>query len=321
MRNLKISILTVVFAVVAGVAAYAQGVNYIPYYHLVNRAKFVKCIHADCDSAIAYYLQAFEKVDYVLQEDLQHFTQCAAMQGKDSLVYSAMDRCIAQTVPLSYIFLSDTLFDRYKNTEKWKECYAMEQENQEKYKEKYAIGVLYKKVLDSLLVSDQKVRNKWNAIRRAFPNSKKTKELIREGRIVDSCNQLVLDEMIVKYDYPNERNGCSNYSCMIREFLLLLHYRDTSFFNNIETKAFLEGKISPDCYAWKVREMTYIYKWNIKEYTYSYSKKRGKKMTPQEKEQVDKNRYEIGLLSVEEEKMIKQYNYTESKKSKKIKNK
>ena len=296
------------------IVSIAQEVNYISYYHLVNRAKFVKCIHADCDSAIVYYLQAFEKVDYVLQEDLQDFTRCAAMQGKDSLVYYAMERCLAQTVSLSFIFPSDSLFDKYKNTEKWNECYAREQENPEKYQEKYRCP--HKKILDSLSVSDQEVRNKWNAIRRAFPNSKKTKELIREGWIVDSCNQLVLDEMIEKYDYPNERNGCSNYTCMLRGFFLLFHYRDTSFFNNIETKAFIEGKISPECYAWKACEMARIYKWNIMDYTYFYSKKMSKKMTPEEKEQVDKNRYKIGLPSVEEERMINRYNYIEYQKNK-----
>ena len=289
----------VLFLTIVSVAAQ---VDYVPYYRLVNRAKFVKCIHKDCDSAIAYYLQAFEMVDYILHEDLRDFTQCAVRLGKDSLVYYAMERCVNQTVPLSFIFSSDTFSDKYKNTEKWKECLAIEQENKGKYKAKHDIAVLYGKVLDSLLVSDQEVRKKPYWFYCKFPNSKKTKELFQNMHVTDSCNRLVLDEMIEKYDFPSEQNGYSNDYCLFS--VVLIHYDDTIFFNNVETKAFREGKISPRYYAWRTHRIAGIFGWDITKYTYFYNKKRGEKMTPQEKEQVDKNRYEIGLPSVEEEKLI-----------------
>ena len=284
----------------------AQNINYIPYYHLVNRANLVKCTDANCDSAIMYYSQAFEMVDYILLEDLRNFTQCAAELGKDSLVYYTMDKCIEQTVYLSYVFYSDSLFDTYKNTEKWKECYTIEQENIEKYKEKQAIGVLYKKVLDSLMVSDQAIRNKANWFYRTFPNSKRAKKMHREWTIIDSCNQIVLDEMIEKYDFPNEQHGLWNNPLFIRGGggIVFVHYDDTNFLRNIEYKALLEGKLSPDYYADRINRIAIIFNWDKTNYTYYYTKK----MTLQEKEQVNRNRHAIGLLSVEEENKIIQCN-------------
>jgi hypothetical protein len=299
----------VLFFAVGSIAA--QG-SYVPYYHLVNRAKWVQCVDADCDSAIAYYLQAFEMVDYILWEDLQHFTRCAAMQGRDSLVYYAMGRCVAQTISLTSTIFSDTLFDKYKNTEKWNECYAIEQENKEKYKEAGHIGILYRKVLDSLLPSDQEERKKWHYFYRFFPNTKKAKQSSQRWHIADSCNRLVLDEMIEKYDFPNERNGCPNDYLFLRGGVLLIHYRDTNFLRNIEYKALVEGKVAPERYATKAKQTADIYNWNIIDYTYYYRKK----MTPEEKAQVDKNRYAIGLRSVEEEKIMTQCRRLESQQRK-----
>jgi len=290
-----------------------QNVNYIPYYHLVNRAKFVKCVNADCDSAIVYYLQAFEMVDYILREDLQNFTQCTAMLEKDSLVYYAMDRCIAQTVYLSAIFTSNSLFDKYKNTEKWNECYAIEQENIEKYKEKYAIGDIYRKVLDSLVVSDREVRIKWFRFHRFFPNTKEARKLRERWHVVDSCNRLVLDEMIEKYDFPNERNGSFNNPQFIYGGVVFIHYDDTNFLRNVEYKALIAGKLSPDYYAKRANRLACAFNWNRNENRFCYYNRFNKKMTSEEKEQVDKNRYEIGLPSVEEENIIKQCNYVERK--------
>ena len=282
----------------------SQEVNYIPYYHLTNRANLVRCTDANCDSAIVYYLQAFEMVDYVLLEDLQNFTQCAAELGKDSLVYFAMDKCIAQTVPLSFVFSSDSLFDKYKDTEKWKKSYAMEQENIEKYKEKYAIGVLYRKVLDSLSVSDQYIRKKASWFCRTFPNSRKAKKIYREWKIIDSCNQIVLDEMIEKYDFPSEQYYLRNSPLHINGGVVLIHYDDTNFLRNVEYKALLEGKLSPDYYAMRASRIALLFNWDKTDYTYHYTKK----MTLQEKEQVNRNRHAIGLLSVEEENKIIQCN-------------
>ena len=282
---------------------FSQEVNYIPYYHSVNKAKLAIC-RENGDSAILYYQQAFEMVDYILLEDLRNFTQCAAELGKDSLVYYTMDKCIAQTIYLSYVFSSDSLFDKYKNTEKWKECYTIEQENIEKHKEKQAIGVLYKKVLDSLMVSDQAIRNKMNCFYWTFPNSKRAKKINRECRIIDSCNQVVLDEMIEKYDFPNERHGLWNNLRFIKGGIVFVHYDDTNFLRNIEYKALLEGKLSPDYYADRANRIALLFNLNRIDYRYSYIKK----MTLQEKEQVNRNRQAIGLLSVEEENKIIQCN-------------
>jgi hypothetical protein len=286
----------------------SQNINYIPYYHLVNRAKFVKCVDNNYDSAIVYYLQAFGMVDYILLEDLRNFTQCAALTKHDSLVYYAMDKCIIQTVYLDAIFhyFPYSLIDHYKNTEKGKEYYAIEQKNVEKYKEKY-YNSPHKKILDSLVISDQEVRNKANWFYWTFPNTKKARKLRERWHIIDSCNRLVIDKMIEKYDFPNERNGCFNDYIFLKSGVVLTHYRDTNFLHNIEYKALIEGKLSPDCYARKAGQTTCGLKLPSWDYTYCYRKE----MTTEEKEQVNKNRYEIGLPSVEEENLIIQCNRIE----------
>ena len=294
--------------------AMCQTINYIPYYHLVNRAKLVECIDANYDSAIVYYSQAFAIVDYVLAEQLRDFIRCAIMLENDNLVYFAMDKCIEQTVPLSTLFhfTSDSLVDKYKNTEEGRKYYTVEQENKEKYIEKY-INPPHKKILDSLSVSDITVRKKWRKgsfFYRRFPNSKKTQELLREWKIVDSCNRLVLDEMIKKYDFPNERNGLFNNPNFIigGGGIVLVHYDDSVFFKDIEYKMLIEGKLFPDYYAFRAHRIVSIYNLPKTDYTFFYSERQSKKMTTEEKAQVDKNRYRIGLPSVEEEIIIKQCN-------------
>jgi hypothetical protein len=291
----------------------SQEVNYISYYHLVNKAKIAQCQN-NYDSAISYYLQAFKLVDYILQDDMRNFSYCAAIEEKDSLIYFAMEQCIKQIIPLSFIFVADSIFDKYKHTNKWQWCMEQEQANAEKYKEKCSCP--YTKVLDSLLISDQRVRNRWNWFCRIFPKSRIAQKRLQEWWLVDSSNRVVIDELVAKYDYPNERNGCVNHYLLDVRLIVLYHYGDTNFFYNIESKALIEGKMSPSYYADKARRISRIF--NIPELKYTYHKE----MTEKEKTQVDKNRYGIGLPSIEEAKLMYQCNrekYLKSKKDKKKK--
>jgi hypothetical protein len=279
----------------------SQNTNYIPYYQMVNKAKLA-VYRNQCDTAIDYYLQAFAMVDYILQNDMYEFTRCAAIENKDSLVYWVMTQCVKQTVPLTYVFPPDSLFDKYKQTSQWKDCSDYEQTNREIYIQKQTCP--YTKLLDSLSVSDQKVRNRWNVFCRMFPKSKMAKKRHREWVIVDSCNQLLIYEYIQKYDYPNERNGCYNCIYLSRGGVVMIHYDDTNFLFNVEYKALLEGKLSPECYAQRANRINFIFNLSDSDYRYGYHKKM---KTAQEKEIVDKNRYDIGLPSVEEEKTIIQW--------------
>ncbi len=296
--------------------AESQEVNYIPYYRLINKAKIAMC-QQNYDSALTYYDRAFAMVDYILIDDLRDFTECAITLNDDNLVYFAMRQCNLQTIPVTFIIPSFSVYKKYNNTKQWNDCMVYEKQNQDIYMAKYNNNPV-KKILDSLEVSDQAVRNNWTRYCRTFPKSKLSKKRKREWTIVDSCNRLVLDEMIQKYGFPNERTGFPNDYHFIHggSGIVLVHYDDTNFFRNIEYKALLEGKLSPSCYASRVERIASIYKWDKLQHTYSYSKRKGKKMSPQEKEQVDKNRYEIGMLSVAEEKMIIQWNNQEFQKRK-----
>ncbi len=298
--------------------AESQEVNYIPYYRLINKATIARYQH-NCDSALIYYQEAFEMVDYILFDDLYNFTQCAVAANKDSLVYFAMEQCKKQTIFVGSILPEDSSCKKYKQTNLWNTCIAYEQQNYDRYIEKFiTTPASIKKILDSLEISDQIVRNNWTWYCRTFPNSKLAKKRHREWAITDSCNQRVVDEMIKKYGFPNERTGLPNDYTFIRggSGIVLVHYDDSNFFRNVEYKALIDGKLSPDCYASRAMRMASFFKdkWR---YTYYYSKRKGKRMTPQEKAQVDKNRYEIGMLSVADEEMIKQINRQEIKKSKK----
>jgi hypothetical protein len=287
----------------------SQNVNYIPYYKWLCKARIAHYCQNNCDSAIDYYTRAFEMVDYILINDLRDFTQCAIDIDNDSLVFFAMERCNKQTIPLAFIFPSDSISEKYKNTDQWNTCMSYEKQNHEIYTKKYHCP--YKRVLDSLRVKDQKVRKEWTCFCRIFHNSKIAKKRMREWFITDSCNQRVVDDMIQKYGFPNERIGCPNDYLFYQGGggVVLIHYDNIDFFRNVEYKALLEGKLAPECYARRAARMATIFEWDKLQYTYSYSKRRGKKMTLQEKEQVDKNRYEIGLPSVEDERIINRRKY------------
>ncbi len=295
--------------------AESQEVNYIPYYRLINKAKIARC-QQNCDSALIYYQEAFKMVDYILLDDLRGFTKCAVTANNDSLVYFAMKQCKKQTIPVSFIIPTNSAYKKYKNTKQWNTCLAYEKENQDIYTEKYFNPS--KKILDSLFISSSDViRKKGTWYCRTFYKSKLSQKRLQELIIVFKSNQCVVDEVIQKYGFPNERTGCPNNYLSYYGGYILQHYDDTNFFRNVEYKALLEGKLSPNSYADKAERMASIYKWDKQQHTYSYSKRKGKKMSPLEKEQVDKNRYEIGMLSVADEEMIKQINRQEIKKSKK----
>ncbi len=297
--------------------AMSQDVNYIPYYQSVNKAKLAKC-QQNYDSALVYYAKAFEMVDYILIEDLHHFSQCAMTAHKDSLVYFAMERCNKQTIPIAYIIPSDSAYQKYSKTEQWKTCMAYETQNWDAYtiyKKDYSSPA--KKILDSLYFVGLDVRRKmgtWYC--QAFRKSKLAKKRLQELIIVYDSIQRVVDAVIQKYGFPNERIGCPNTYISYYGGWVLFHYDDIDFFRNVEYKALLEGKLSPDSYALKADDrISGIYKWDKQKYTYS------KKMTLQEKAQVNKNRYEIGLPSVEEAAIIRQCNNRESQEYQKHKEK
>ncbi|MDR0602938.1 MAG: hypothetical protein LBG80_01375 [Bacteroidales bacterium] len=290
----------------------SQEINYIPYYQLVNKAEIARC-QQNYDSALVYYWQAFQIVDYILINDLRNFSQCALIEKKDSLIYFVMEQCIKQIVPLSGIFGIDTIFDKYKYTDKWKWCMEQEQANAEKYRKKYECP--YTEIMDSLIINDQKVRTKGYWFSRIFPKSKIAKKRRQEWLSVDSFSRTVIDELVAKYDYPNERNGCNNNSCLQMNMVVIYHYDDTNFLRNVEYKALIEGKLSPHCYARKARRVAVVFNMPVPHYTYF------KTMTPDEIAQVDKYRYEIGLPSVEEEKIINQCYYEKYLKDKKEKKK
>jgi hypothetical protein len=284
--------------------ALSQNANYIPYYQMVNKAKLALCRN-QCDTAIDCYLQAFAMVDYILEKDMRDFTRCVTIEKNDSLAYWIMTQCVKQTVLLTSAFPSDTLFDKYKQTPQWKDCSDYEQENIESYIQKYTCP--YKELFDTLVVSDQAVRNRWNLFCRMFPKSNMAKKRHREMVIVDSCNQLLIDEYIQKADFPNERNGCGNCVYLfLNGGCVMTHYDDTNFLFNVEYKALLEGKLSPECYARRASRVNFIFNLSDSDYRYGYHKKM---KTTQEKEKVDKNRYDIGLPSVEEEKTINRWEY------------
>jgi hypothetical protein len=286
----------------------SQEINYIPYYHLINKAKIAQCQN-NYDSSISYYLQAFKLVDYILQEDMKNFALCAALEGKDSLIYFIMEQCAKQIIPLDFIFTTDSIFDTYRQTDKWQWSMEEEKANAEKYKEK--CNCPHTKVLDSLLISDQKVRNKWNWFCRIFPKSRIAKKRLQEWRFVDSSNRVIIDRLIAKYDYPNERNGCINNYLFNTGMVVIYHYDDTNFLYNVEYKALIEGKMSPSYYARKAHRAGLGL--NIPELRYVYRKE----MTEKEKTQIDKNRYGVGLPSIQEAKLINLCRYEKYLKSKK----
>ncbi|MDR1181866.1 MAG: hypothetical protein LBL13_07805 [Bacteroidales bacterium] len=292
----KISLVVYLILIINTISS--QEINYIPYYQAINKANLSRC-RQNYDSALIYYGQAFQIVDYILMDDLRNFAKCATIEKKDSLIYFAMEQCIKQIVPLNYIFESDTIFEQYQQTDKWQYYMEQEKKNIEMYHEKYSCP--YKKVMDSLRIEDQKIRTL------AWRLTKKRRQKASE---IEYSNRRAIDELIAKYDYPNERNGLFNQSCLWAPMIVIFHYHDTVFFQNTEYKAYIEGKLTPYCFSKKAQRVVVFNNLPFPRYRYEYSPN----MTEEEKAQVDKNRYEIGLPSIEEERIINQCNDMEYQK-------
>jgi hypothetical protein len=251
--------------------------DYVSYYHLVRKAN-QELQERNYDSASVHFSQAFSKVDYVHNANLQ-----AAAKVEKKLHHAEMQKHYSA---------------RYRQQTK-------------------SLNNGYKHVLDSLADEDQRVRGTnyskaiqqyanclndslcdWNS-----PKFSRYMALVNEWKQTDSTNIAMLKSLIVQKGFPSERLVGSKTAG--NTWVIILHYdRDNE---NLIMKPYLDsalskGEIDPAFYAWIVDRRL---NWGQGKPPYYYHMPMGlETLTEDQIKEVNAKRYDIGLPGVYEGRKI-----------------
>lgn len=265
--------------------AFAQNKSISPYpryYHLIREAKLLS---KDGNSSLALrkFKEAIKTVKYVHTHNWVWAAQEAKKAGNCKLASKYIQKAVLQGHNNEAPHLTDdeyisNFLDCSDSNKKLKVgLLALMGETNRK------INVGLKKYLDSLSAEDQKVR---------IDKSASKEEWIK----IDSSNISALKAIISKYGYPDERLVGSETAYKI--FFVVLHYDadiNNSIMGDILFRAFQEGKISPQQYAWVVDRRLNWGPDKKDPYYFQLVTKKLNALTETEKKEVDKRRYSIGL--------------------------
>ncbi|PIQ15186.1 MAG: hypothetical protein COW67_09795 [Flavobacteriales bacterium CG18_big_fil_WC_8_21_14_2_50_32_9] len=258
------------------ISLFSFGQNDYINYHLKSFQARKLAYEQKLDSALVFYKQAFELVDYIHIKNLKAANKIAK-KLKDKPFYKITS-------------------DKIKSFN-----------NQSNFNNNY------RKIIDSIAVEDQIVRsNKYYQAQQVYYKymkdslSNKTidefvqsQKLMTEWFHVDSMNIEKLLSLITKYGFPSEKNiGKEGYR---KAFIVLLHFdtdQDNSILKPIIDKALFNGDIAPDDYAWIIdRRLT----WCQGKDPYYYHMPFGlDKLTEVEIKNINERRKKIGLRKLYE---------------------
>ncbi len=256
-------------------AVYSQN-DYIQYYQLINKVKQYQ-VNKQNDSLTIFLKQAFELVDYVHIENLKLGKQIAKKQ-KDKVLLSYCENALSK----SKCNINPNLKAKLDSIGK--------EDQRVRGRKYYKAKKYYKKCLfDTTFNYNEKKRLK-------------SKQIMEEWWRVDSSNVEFLKSVISKYGYPSEK--LVGEETNDRGSIILLHYdKDTSnhIMGDILEIALKEGKIKPKMYAWIIDR----HLMNAgKKQKYQSIPTPWVEMTAIKKMEYNKNRFSIGLKSLDEIKII-----------------
>ncbi len=253
------------------ITLYAQN-DYIQYYQLINKVKKYQANNKN-DSLTIFLKQAFEMVDYVHIENLKLARRIAKKQhDRELLNYSKKAlKSSKDNINLNLKAKLDSVGKEDQRVRGRKYYNA----------KKYYAKCLY----DTTFNYDEKKRLK-------------SKELMEEWWRVDSSNAEFVKKVILKYGFPSEKIVGQETNSMVS--IILLHYdKDTA--NHIMGEsleiALKEGSITPIMYAWIIDR----HLMNAgKEQKYYMIPTHWEKMTNKKRIEYNKNRFSIGLKTLDD---------------------
>ncbi len=249
---------------------YSQN-DYIQYYQLLNKVKQYEENKRN-DSLVIFLKQAYDLVDYVHVDNLKLGKRIAKKQ-KDTNLLTYCENGLSKSKENVNLNLKVKLDSIGKEDQRVRG---------RKY---YKAKEYYKKCLyDTTFNYNEKKRLK-------------SKLLMEEWWRVDSCNVEYIKDIISKYGYPSEKIVGTETNSMVGT--ILLHYdKDTA--NHIMGAdlniALKEGEIRPRMYAWIIDR----HLMNVgKKQKYYAIPTPWAKMTKEKREEFNRNRFLIGLKSLE----------------------
>ncbi len=261
--------------------------NYIPYYQLKNKAEVAIC-QDKYEDALDYYKQAFRLVDFPLRKELINSLICALLVGDTAYIYDTLT-LFSGRIGLGHI-LNKPYMLPYLETKSWQQFAQQAEIN--KSIEDESINKEYLRILDSLDKEDTKVRK---GIIRGFILKRKEKKIF----FVDSLNYIAIEQLLAKWDYPNERN--TGYKYIQISPICIWHIADTAFVN-YEYQMMIQGKMTPELYVRKCCYMMGGY--NYLELDDKFSYYANKEFSSEKLASVNQNRSAIGYPTTEEAALI-----------------
>ena len=281
------------------VFTFAQQNNYINYFQLCNEAEVSIC-KEDIETAVRCYQDAFQTVNYPLVKDLYNATICTAISKQDSLMFVCLELCLKRGVLLSVFEDNFLAFGVFLEDVRWHNLKSKQKIFQEEYKT--SINLACKNTLQKMDELDQQARNSLKGY--AFFSKKKKVKVIENIQKTDSLISLQIDSLILLYGYPSEKQLGIGKGLGKRNPIVFFHRTDSLFVYHTEYTALQHGCITPFYYSAKVdyartKEQSPYY-WNMYYMT----------DLPSEKiDEVDNRRRAIGMPTIKEEEVMRQYFY------------
>ncbi len=300
-------ILFFTYLIIVSINSIAQ--DYSEYYEGINNAKLA-LINADLEQAEDCYYQTFEDFDFVYARDCYNALEISTKLKHFDKINYFMKRCIKQGVEFAYLERQEMMSD-YKKTTLYSEFLLNKDSLRNIYESKINWGI--RNEIIEMFTKDQMIRKRYyKAI--LF----KRRKIGRDWEALNKMQVERLIEITKKHGFPGEKLigiDAKKMHHKINDFdlsagmpiiIFIHHYsQPNESYNSILKPEIKKGNLWNEHYA------------IISDFQYTYGKQKyglipcySLRFKPKEsKEQIDRNRLEIGLLSWSNTKKLESRKY------------
>lgn len=278
MKNLVLYILFITVCACSGPLEERE--PYPQYYHLIRQAKSAG-LRGDVGEAIAAFEEARSLVSYT---------------HTDNFIWAAFLALETNDCEKALLYYSKGVEQGFEFS-KWdysklKECPGWTSEYEQK---------LFQLLSDSEQRMNQELSEKIDSVYLVDQRIRQNEVSPEEFRRIDSLNMSEIRKIIKDHGYPDER--LVGWESAENAFIIMLHFdedKGNKILGPILEDALYSGKLSPQNYAWVIDRRLSWSEERKEPFYYHLPTKAFFELTAEQKEIIDKRRYEIGLKPLSE---------------------
>ncbi len=280
---------------------YGQETTYYDYYKGINLAKSM-IAEDDIESALNHYIEIFKKFDFIFARDCFNAFELSLKFKDNEKIFYLIQRCIKQGVEFDS-FMTNNELDSFKQTDYWKELLISKDSLYISYQKN--INIEIREEIIEMFNTDQELRER--AYKARF-NIFKRRKLMKQWSELSKVQVNRLIEITKGYGFPGEKLIGLDYSNMHPKIsskrlsagmpiVIFIHFysEPNANYNDLIKMNIKTGYIFNEHFA-IISDFQNKYGKLFTEIVPPYSER----FNPKESvNQINKNRYEIGLPNLE----------------------